>query len=46
MKAVVIENEVGRDQLKLMDVPMPLISERDVLVEVYAASVPILFYII
>ncbi|GAX91755.1 NADP-dependent oxidoreductase [Effusibacillus lacus] len=39
MKAVIIENYGGRDQLKLVDTPVPEIRERDVLVEVHSASV-------
>jgi NADPH:quinone reductase-like Zn-dependent oxidoreductase len=39
MKAVVIEKFGGLDELKVRDVPMPEVRERDLLVEVRAAAV-------
>lgn len=39
MKAVVIEKFGGLDELKVRDMPMPEVRERDLLVEVRAASV-------
>lgn len=39
MKAVLIENYGGPEQLKIADVPKPELGETDVLIEVHAASV-------
>ncbi|CAB3391334.1 NADP-dependent oxidoreductase [Kyrpidia spormannii] len=39
MKAVLIENYGGPEQLKIADVPKPGLRETDVLIEVHAASV-------
>lgn len=39
MKAVVIDKYGGRDELKLRDMPMPQMGDKDLLVEVHAASV-------
>jgi NADPH:quinone reductase-like Zn-dependent oxidoreductase len=39
MKAVVIETYGGVDVLQLKDMPVPVVGDRDLLIEVYAASV-------
>ncbi len=39
MKAVVIEKYGGIDVLEIKDMPMPVVGEHDLLIEVYAASV-------
>jgi NADPH:quinone reductase-like Zn-dependent oxidoreductase len=39
MKAAVIDKYGGVDELKIRDVPMPELGNRDLLIEVYAASV-------
>lgn len=39
MRAVVIDQYGGRDELKVRDVPMPTMGDKDLLVEVHAASV-------
>jgi NADPH:quinone reductase-like Zn-dependent oxidoreductase len=39
MKAVIINQYGGRDQMKYTDIPMPTIGDRDVLIEVHAAGV-------
>lgn len=39
MKAVVIEKYGGADVLEIRDIPMPVVEEHDLLIEVYASSV-------
>ena len=39
MKAVVIEKYGGIDVLEIKDIPMPVVGDHDLLIEVYAASV-------
>ena len=39
MKAVVIEKYGGADVLEVKDIPMPVVGDHDLLIEVYAASV-------
>ena len=39
MKAVVIEKYGGVDVLEIKDIPMPVVGEHDLLIEVYASSV-------
>ena len=39
MRAVVIEKYGGVDVLEIKDIPMPIVGEHDLLIEVYAASV-------